>query len=319
MLLLRRFPRFVLALLACLAVSGPALAKKHAKAPRPTPINAVKGASKAKIGIADQNPGSLGDANLGKLGVRYVRRSVGWDWAKYGWQRDDIAAWVQAAQRIGAEPLVTFARSRVKRHTVPTAAQYTSAFKAFRKRFPKVGTFSSWNEANHCGEGTCKKPQLVAKFYKAIVKNCRGCKVLAADVLDQPNTVSWVRAFKKAAKVEPKYWGLHNYVSANRFDVTRTVQMLQATKGEIWLTETGGLVARRNKSTVKLKQGKDHAAKVTRFIFDTLARLSPRVTRVYLYHWKSTSVKDTWDSAFVGPDGRSRPALAVLQAKLKAQ
>ena len=151
----------------------------------------------------------------------------------------------------------------------------------------------------------------------ALRRNCTGCKVLGADLLDQPNMVRWARDFRRAARFEPRYWGLHNYVSLNRFDPSRTEQLLRAVKGEVWLTETGGLVARRNTSTIKLRQGKAHAARVTRFLFDRVARLSPRITRIYVYHWSSSSTTDTWDSALVGPDDRRRPALAVLQRVLR--
>jgi hypothetical protein len=63
--------------------------------------------------------------------------------------------------------------------------------------------------------------------------------------------------------------------------------------------------------------GDARAAKVTRFIFQKLARISPRVQRVHLYHWDTGAGGGrTWDSAFVGPDGRVRPALKVLQGEL---
>ena len=46
--------------------------------------------------------------------------------------------------------------------------------------------------------------------------------------------------------------------------------------------------------------------------------MSPRITRVYLYHWNSTSKLDSWDSALIGPNGKRRPAYTVLQNRLKA-
>jgi hypothetical protein len=42
-----------------------------------------------------------------------------------------------------------------------------------------------------------------------------------------------------------------------------------------------------------------------------------RVTRLYLYHWNSSTRRDTWDSAFIGPDDRARPALRVLRRHLR--
>jgi hypothetical protein len=42
--------------------------------------------------------------------------------------------------------------------------------------------------------------------------------------------------------------------------------------------------------------------------------LSPRIQRVYLYHWDTgVGGGPTWDSGFIGPEGETRPALAVLQ------
>ena len=46
-------------------------------------------------------------------------------------------------------------------------------------------------------------------------------------------------------------WGLHNYIDANRFRTRGTRALLRAVKGDVWFTETGGLVVRRNGSTVE--------------------------------------------------------------------
>ncbi len=52
---------------------------------------------------------------------------------------------------------------------------------------------------------------------------------------------------------------------------------------------------------------------MTRYVLDELATLSPRITRLYLYHWNARTTRDTWDSAFISPSGRERPALDVLE------
>lgn len=272
-----------------------------------------------KIGIAEQKAGVFDDARLRDLGVRYARRSVPWDALRFPDQVADLDAWVRGAQRIGAEPMITFARSRdaPRRHKPPGTNEFLIQFRRFRARYPAIRTYSSWNEANECGTGTCRKPYLVAGYFDAIRRNCPGCKVLAADLLDQPNLAGWARAFRRAARSEPRYWALHGYIDANRFQTTHTRALLGAVKGELWLTEVGGIVARRNGSQIKLPSGKAHAAQATRFIFDRLARVSPRITRVYLYHWSSSTPTDSWDSALVGSDGKQRPALAVLQRVLR--
>lgn len=298
------------AALLCLALAGPAATGAATK------LTPVTGKLKAKIGIADQKHQIFDDERLRDLGIGYARRSVAWDALRHRDQREDLDAWVAGAGLMGAEPLITLSRPHTKTgrgYRPPTAAQYLREFLRLRKRYPVVKTWSAWNEANMCGVGTCNRPELVARYYTLIRRNCPGCKVVAADLLDQPNMVRWVRAFRRAARFEPKYWGLHDYIDANRFQTTRTASLLKAVRGEVWLTEIGGLVARRNRSNIKLPQGKAHAARATRFIFDRLARLDRRVARIYVYHWKSSTRRDSWDSALIGADDKARPALAVLK------
>jgi len=296
---------------AYLVLSGPSSAAAAGLKP-------LTGQLELKVGIADQKASVFDDERLRGLGLGYARRSVAWDALRSPGQAADLDAWVAGARSTGAEVLITFSRSSGRKgRTPPSADAFLTQFRRFRARYPAVKAYAAWNEANHCGTGTCKRPQLVARYFTAIRRNCRGCKVVAADLLDAPNMVSWARAFRRAARYEPKYWGLHGYIDANRFQTTRTSALLRAVKGEVWLTEVGGLVARRNNSTIKLRQGKAHAAQATSFVFDRLARLSRRVTRVYLYHWRSSTPRDSWDSAFIGADDRARPALAVLERVLR--
>lgn len=299
--------------LLCLAAVAPASAGAAIK------LMPVTGKLITKIGIADQKAEVFDDDRLRNLGFGYARRSVPWNALRYADQRADLDAWVAGAGLMGAEPLITLARSRTttgRTYRPPTGAQYLAAFLRLRNRYPTVKTWSAWNEANMCGVGTCRRPEVVARYYTLMRRNCPGCKVVAADLLDQPNMLSWVRAFRRAARFEPKYWGLHGYIDANRFQTIRTASLLKAVRGEVWLTEIGGLVARRNGSEIRLPQGKAHAGRVTRFIFDRLARLDRRVARIYIYHWRSSTSRDSWDSALVDANGLSRPALAVVSRAL---
>lgn len=306
--LARRAP--IAVLVACLLLV--ALPAAHGASLRP-----VAGKLQVKVGIADQKASVFSDPRLSALGLAYARRSIAWDALKSPAQTAQLDAWVAGARAIGAEPLLTFARpTGPSGRTPPTGAAFKAQFLRFRARYPDITTYSAWNEANQCGTGTCHRPGLVVQYFDAIRRNCPGCKVLAADLLDQDNAASWARAFRRAANVEPRYWGLHDYIDANRAQTSRTKALLRAVPGEVWLTEVGGLVARRNGSKVKLPQGKVHAAHATRFIFERLARVSTRITRIYLYHWSSGTSHDSWDSAFIGSDGVPRPAFAELQRQL---
>jgi len=289
---------------ALLAIFAPTPALTRAAVSKPSPV----------VGIADQKPGFLADPAFLSLGVRYARVAVAWDALRTDWQVDELDRWMTAARTAGVEPLVTFDHSRLagRIRFLPTPAQFQAQFRAFRARYPWVHDFSTWNEANFGGQATGKHPELAARYYLALKRACSACRVLGADLLDLPSTPAWVGRFVKVAG-QPRYWGFHNYVTANRLDTSRTKQLLKVTTGQIWLTETGGLVAKRNKSLISLPQGKAHAAKVTRFILRDIAGLSPRIARVYLYQWEAGGSSETWDSGFVGSDGQARPALGVLK------
>jgi len=178
-----------------------------------------------------------------------------------------------------------------------------------------VKDFSSWNEAN-----MNKKPEIVAKWWLALRKACPTCNVLATDLLDKPNMIPWAQRFVRAAGRTPKVWGLHNYVDANTMSTKTTRKLLKSIGGNIWFTETGGIVRRANNSALVFPTGTARAAQVTSFIFGRLAKLSPRIQRVYLYHWDTgVGGGPTWDSGFIGPEGETRPALAVLQSVLRRE
>jgi hypothetical protein len=289
--------------LASLAVAAPAAAaQQHSVA----------------IGIGDQKTEMFADPRFEALGIHYARVTVSWDALETGWSRDQLDEWMLAARAAGLRPLVTFSHSRLagRRRVLPSPGLFAYEFHLFRKRYPWVHTFATWNEANHCGEPTCRRVARVVTYYKAIRRQCAHCKILAAELLDFPNMVRWVKEFKRIARVDPKFWGLHNYRDVNRLQTTNTAKLLRATRGYVWLTETGGIVNRLNKSSVSFEQSPEHAAEATRWVFDRILPLSRRITRVYLYHWNAVSPFDTWDSALIGPDNRARPALAVLRRVL---
>lgn len=293
-------------LLSLLAVAGQA----HALRPSLT------------VGIGDQKPGMFTDPLFRDLGVRDARIVVPWDVRTVDWQLREVDEWMRAARRAGARVLVTYSNSRAqsRRRVLPSPERFKYEFRWFRKRYKWATTYAVWNEPNHCGQPTCHRAPLVAAYYRKLRSACGHCTILPAELLDMPNMLPWARELRRALKVEPKVWGLHNYVDANRLSTKRTRALLKAVKGEIWLTETGGLVARRNrrKETVGFSEGAEHAARVTRFVLDRLTSLDLRISRVYLYHWDTVSPKDSWDSALIGPRG-PRPAFDVLEQLLARQ
>jgi hypothetical protein len=310
----RRAPLGLLALIALASLfARPAGASEIP--PRP---GATLDPPGVEVGIADQKVDMFSDERFTTLGITRARLAIGWDALTKARDFAEIDAWLQSARDAGVEPLISFMHSRSQRRKVPTPERLKYEFRRFRQNWPWVTTFATWNEANHCGEPLCHRPRLAAAYYRALRRECPSCTILAPEVLDMPNMRSWVKAFNRKLGFSPKIWGLHNYVEANRFKMTRLRQLLRATgRSQIWLTETGGLVRRDNGSTTDIPEGPRHAGEVTRYIFDRILPRNRRVTRVYLYHWNSVSRKDTWDSGLITPGGRERSALFVLARVLR--
>jgi hypothetical protein len=275
-------------------------------------LAAAGSASALTIGIADQKPDMFADPRFQAAGIQYARRAVAWDALSSPGQTAAVDEWLAAARAAKVNPLISFTHSSVNRRQLPSPERLLYEFRRFRARYPWVKDFATWNEANHCGEPTCHRPALVAAYWRKLRRDCPSCRILAAEVLDMPNMTSWVKAFRRSAKVEPRYWGLHNYIDANRLRTTGTRRLLKACRGLIWFTETGGIVSRTNRRRVTFPESTRHAAVATRFLFDELVPLSRRITRVYVYHWNSQPGPKTWDSGLIGPTGQPRPAYRVF-------
>jgi hypothetical protein len=296
------------------AASAHAAPAKEAKESWPIPV----------IGIGEQNPEMFASPYFKALKVKHVRVVTAWDSLRHRWSREALDAYMHEARDSGVKVLLGFGHARskkrkVRRH-VPSVREFTKEFLKYKKRYPWQKEWLTWNEANHCGEPTCHKARRVARFYNNMRHNCYRCNVVAGDVLDTPTMGPWIRKFLETARKDKLIWGLHNYIDANRFRTSGTKELIKLTRrhgGQIWFTETGGLVVRRNGSRIAFPGNKRHAAKATKQVFK-LAALSPRIRRVYFYHWQpSRDPLPTWDSALVDPRGKPRPAYQVLRGWIR--
>ena len=126
---------------------------------------------------------------------------------------------------------------------------------------------------------------------------------MAVDLLltSSKRTWRWLRTFRRHAGRGPHVWGLHNYPDVNRFSSSTTRRFLRSVPGEVWFTETGGIV----KFASRWRRDERRAGRAISHVF-RVAAISPRITRVYLYNWRETRANRRWDSALISWDGRSR-------------
>ncbi|MDQ3677035.1 MAG: hypothetical protein M3401_09575 [Actinomycetota bacterium] len=263
------------------------------------------------VGIGEQNAPMFGDPRFRALGVKHVRLVVPYDAAAVRFERDLADAWLAAARAAGVEPFITFGHSRGDPKKLPTVAEFRAAFRAFRARYPQVRVYAPWNEINHSSQPTADAPQRAAEYYNVVTAGCDGCIVLAGDVLDQAGMVGYVQRYRRHLDGSPRIWGLHNYADANRFRDSGLRALLAIIPGDIWLTETGGIV-RFGRS---FPHDERRAARALAFSL-RLARRHERVKRIYLYNWTGSKRSDRFDAGLVGPDGKPRPAYDVLRKAL---
>jgi hypothetical protein len=273
-------------------------------------------------GLSDQHVPSLVDPRLrSELSMTAARLVVRWDAALV--DPAPVDAWLTAARAHGLRPLVVFNRTPETRCpgrpcVLPSVAEFTRAFAAFRARWPFVTEFGPWNEANVRSQPTASDPQRAAEFYNAMDAACPACTVLGAELLDSIDAPTYLRAMAPFIREEPKAWGIHNYEDINHLRTTGTDALLRLTKGEVWLTEGAGLVRFVDGSgRTTFPYDEARAADATRFLFDYIDKHADRVTRLYYYGLQNrTSNDDRFDTALLRRDGAKRPAWDVVASRL---
>jgi hypothetical protein len=273
-------------------------------------------AAPSAVGIGEQSAAIFASPAWDRLGAPDVRYIAPWDALMTKWQRDEMDTYMAAAENAGARVLLGFSHSRSRfksvRKSLPSPRRFRKVFLRFRARYPFINEYLTWNEANHRGQPTWNHPKLAGRYYDILRNNCRECTIVGPSVLDSSKMPGWVKKVEKAAKHRIGIWAIHNYIDANRFRTSGTRSLLRATKARIWFTETGGLVRRDNGSRIEFAESPKHAVKATKWVLK-LARLSPRVRRVYFYHWTAPMPDATWDSALTDRRGRPRPAYTVVR------
>jgi hypothetical protein len=276
------------------------------------------------VGISTQDYGHFNAGPFRTVGFRKVRYVAPWNVALKRSDRNYFANYVRAARARGLQIFVSLNvtnGSRCPRRPcrLPSVRSYTKAFKAFRRRFRSVRIISPWNEANHRSQPTYRNPKRAAQYYKVARRYCRGCTIVAADVIDESNMVRWLRVFKRYAR-GARLWGLHNYKDTNpRRGQKRggTRKLLRAVRGRVWLTETGGIVFFRLPSGgVLFPDSESRASRALGTMFRLAQRYRRRIKRVYIYDWSQSAPGNRFDSGLVRRNGSTRPGYDTVRRNL---
>jgi hypothetical protein len=281
------------------------------------------------VGVGEQDYAPFADSSWTGLGLKKSRYVVPWNVAtRRGPERGKMDYYYRLSREKGVELLIAFnpptnARCPRRPCSRPSSRSYTRAFRAFRKRYPRLRVIAPWNEANHVSQptfSTTRGAKAAAAYYNIVRRYCRGCKILAADVIDESNMVRWLRTFRRYAR-RPGAWGLHNYRDTNYFRGPKTggTRRLLRTvrRGQVWLTETGGIVTFITPTGRTLfRTSESRADRATKRMFSLAKKYRKRIKRLYIYHWRQPLSDNRFDAGLLRKDGTARPAFNTVTSML---
>jgi hypothetical protein len=192
-----------------------------------------------------------------------------------------------------------------------------------------VRQYQAWDEANRGNVPhlfSSPSATATARYYQALRRVCRTCTVIGLDVLDQYRTgptVQYIQEFKREVRrlrtVMPSIWGLHDYSDVNRLESWRTRELSRVLGGQVWLTETGGIVQFGGAFPNRNGSGLARAANVIKYTFALAASQSSRIKRLYLYDWSGGTSSTRFDAGLTDSRHRARPGYVVVCRTLHAK
>jgi hypothetical protein len=317
----------VLGLLACAQLpseASPAPGKSSAARTSPP---AITSGQRFLTGIGDERTEMFTDPLWKQLHTTITRYIVPFDAVKHPWNMTISRRWIAAAEAAHQQILIAFYHSDYSPTRMPSVSEYTNDVKAYLKAFPKIKQYQPWNESNRGNvphRFASPTATQSAQFYKALKGRCRSCAIPGVDVLDQPNvapTMRYITEFKRQVRRlrvgMPSVWGLHNYSDTNRFQSQRTRQIINALPGQIWITETGGVVKLTPNFPNKNGSGIRRAARALSYTF-RIAREHARIKRLYLFQWTGSSSGAHFDAGLMNARYKPRPGYVVVCRELHA-
>jgi hypothetical protein len=281
-------------------------------------------------GIGDEQDEMFANKLYLQLPTQIVRYIVPYDAAvrarSLKWARE----WISEAETDHRRVLVSFYHSEYTRRSMPSVATYKKDVAKFIKDFPRVREYQAWDEDNRGyvsdGSASFASPSAVqtAQYYQALKRDCSSCTVVGLDVLDNEQiggTLAYIAEFKQEIRdlktAMPTIWGLHNYSDLNHFQSWRTRDLVRALGGQVWLTETGGVVKFGNAFPNKHGSGVRRAAKVLKYMFAVAAAV-PQIKRLYIYDWTGGNASTRFDAGLMNGHDQPREGYVVVCRQLHA-
>lgn len=303
-------PRIRTPLLACMLVGAlaalPAAAKTH-----------------VAIGIGDQNGSVFIQKNFRALHVKKIRYYIRWDAIKKKGVMRGADLFVKSARANHVRVLMHITTNNYvhRKAKLPSVRLYVKDVRPLIRHYRRLGVreWGVWNEENHVSEPTYRSPKRAAQYFHAFRSMCRGCTIVALDLLDQANSSSYARRFYRALshrdRLAARIVGIHNYEDVNRHRMTGTKRIITAVRkgnrrAQFWLTETGGLVHFGHSFPCNQRR----AARSVSYMFRLVHKYRRYIKRLYAFRFFGTKPScGHFDAGLVNWDGTARPAYRTFK------
>ena len=279
-----------------------------------------------RVGLGDQQPNIFGERAFQKLRIKRVRYFIPWNVMKDDPRRIAAEDFVRNAHASGAKVFLHVSTENLdtKKGRLPRPKAYKRHVGRLVRHFRAQGVreFGVWNEANHKSQPTWRSPKRAAQYFKVMRRICKGCRILALDVLDQEGVKRYMKRFYRALgkhRRYAKFVGIHNYSDVNRKRMRGTKRIMRVARRykrntKFWLTETGGVV----KFGKSFPYSPHRAAKRLGYLFRIVKRNRRAIKRVYVYNWtgaRKGAVR--FDAGLTNSRGKPRKAYRVLRRNLR--
>ena len=277
------------------------------------------------VGLGDQHAGTFAAPAFRALNVKKARYFIRWDAAKVPSALAAADSYVRAANAAHVSVLMHFSTNNFAhgRAKLPSTGAYRQWVGRLVRRYRGMGVheFGTWNEENHSSQPTYKNPRRAAAYYRTLRKLCRGCTIVALDVLDQRGVkryiARWFRALPSTYRHRRIIVGIHNYSDTNRLRSSGTSAIIHATRrynrhAKFWLTETGGVVNFGRAWPCNERRAASRIA----YMFKLARKFRHTISRLYAFSWSGSNCAG-FDAGLVRADGSTRPGYRTFRAKAR--
>ena len=292
---------------------------------------ALPGAAQARtnvrVSIADQNQAMFDAPAYRALHLKTTRYFIRWDAIRSPADLARADAYVRRARAAHVRVLMHISTNDFtpKRAHLPSLAEYRRSVGALVRRYRRLGVreWGAWNEVNHKTQPTWKSPKRAAQYFKTMRALCRGCTIVALDILDQAGATRYIQRFYRALGSSRRFArivGIHNYSDTNRATHrgrgTRSIILAVRTfnrRTQFWMTETGGVVNFGR----SFPCNEQRAAKSVSRMFGLARSYRRYIKRLYVYNWTGSDCNG-FDTGLTKANGQLRPAYYTLRKYLRS-